>query len=185
MPLKLNEQALKRDLFVAYHILVQQFVDKLAAEARASKPAPPGKDIPEIKITKDDANIIGWTIVGKVMAEGGWAVISEFGSGSEMELDNPALQSYIESGLWNPLRPKTPGAPITGRPRGWYVGLFGRRYSKGSAAGRNIEGRKFKPVKGTAWFRAIFKLNMIIFARQCVQVLREFPIYKYIDDGRR
>ncbi len=181
MSLHFNRELCKRDLMIAFSGVVQEFIAKIANEAESSKPVPPSSGMPHIKITKNDAHMIGWHIVGQVMAEGGWAVISEFGSGSLMELDNPALKQYINSGLWNSTRPRSPGAPIMGRPRGPYSGLFGQRYSKGNAVGRSLErNRKYRPIKGTAWFRAIFKLNQMIFLRRCMMVLQQFPMHRYI-----
>lgn len=183
--LRFNREGFRRDLIFAYQQAVQDFTAKLAMEAEAAKPAPPFPGIPSIIILKRDAEVIGWHIVGQVMAVGGWAVASEFGTGSLMEtnsLNNPALSRYIASELWNPARPRTPGAPIVGRPRGRYKDLFGRdKYTRGTAAGRNLENRnRYKPIKGTAWFRAIFKLNQVRFKRHCIETLKRFPMHKYI-----
>ena len=179
MGITFNSVAFQRDLMIAYAGMVTVFVDKIAREAEAAKPAPPSSGIPPITIIRQAATISGWSIVGQVVAQGGWAVASEWGTGSLMDTTNPELRKYMQSDLWNPRRTRWPGAPIIGRPRGWYVGLYGSRYSSGSAEGRNLE-RKFRPIKGTSWFKAILKLNQLIFLKQCVAVFSMFPIHKYL-----
>ncbi len=176
---------LKNDITAAFQLAVQDFVDKLAQEAEAAKPAPPSSSIPDILIIKKNAEVLGWQIAGQVMAVGGWAAASEFGTGSLMETDslnNPELTRYIFSGLWNPARPRRAGAPIVGRPKGRWKDIFGQdRHSRGTAEGRDLEGGgRYRPVKGTAWFRAIFKLNQIRFCRHCLEVLERFPMHRYI-----
>lgn len=189
--LRFDKDGFRRDITAAFQKAVQDFTTKLTMEMEAAKPAPPSPGIPPIIIIKRDAEVIGWHIVAHVMALGGWAVASEFGTGSAMEtnnLINPSLSRYINSDLWNPARPRQAGAPIVGRPRGRWKDIFGRdRYSRGTAEGRNLENKnRYRPIKGTAWFRAIFILNQRNFHRRCVQILKQFPMHRYIiSDTRR
>lgn len=82
---------------------------------------------------------------------GAFAVLDSWGSGSLMATDNPALQDYMNSDLWNPARPKTPGAPITGRPQGEYTDVFGESaYSSGAMEGLNLEQMPNSPIKPQA-----------------------------------
>ena len=54
------------------------------------------------------ANAIIATVIG-----GPWAVMDEFGTGSWMDRNNPALEAYRKSGMWNPARDD---AKIRSRP---------------------------------------------------------------------
>jgi len=84
------------------------------------------------------AGFIACAVVG-----GPWAVLDEWGKGSLMDTDNPALGDYIASGLWNPLRSNSPGgldAAVVGRRAGEYTNIFGEtKTSSGAAAGVNLE----------------------------------------------
>jgi len=75
-------------------------------------------------------------IITAIITEGPWAILDEFGRGSEMQQDNPFLAQYRGSNLWNPERSDL---AIRGRPAGSQPTMFGERVFKGNAAGRNLE----------------------------------------------
>lgn len=71
------------------------------------------------------------------MIGGAWAVMDEWGTGSKMDLNNPFLDQYRNSDLWNPARKDT---AIRTRPQGEYTDIFGeKRYAKGNNPGFNLE----------------------------------------------
>ena len=55
-------------------------------------------------------------------------ILDNYGTGSLMSLDNPGLAKYKSSNLWNPDRK---GHFITGRKKGTYVNIVGKRTSSG------------------------------------------------------
>lgn len=64
------------------------------------------------------------------------AVLDSYGTGIEMDMSNPQLSEYMNSGLWNPLRH---GKQIVGRKQGEYTNIFGKKTeSSGSFEGRPV-----------------------------------------------
>lgn len=97
------------------------------------------------KMTDDEEQIIRRYVVGYAHA-----IMESYGTGSEMEKDNPALDEYRSSSLWNPLRQ---GYEIAGRAEGKYTNILGQeRKSSGKSAGMNLE-NKIKPVSPTRAFQ--------------------------------
>lgn len=90
------------------------------------------------------AGIISAEVIG-----GAWAVLSEYGSGSLMDPDNPALPEYMASDLWNPTRGKhgAGDTAIRSRPAGTYEDIFGEIHVAKGPGGYNLErkGGKFAP----------------------------------------
>ncbi len=78
-----------------------------------------------------------------IVLGGPWATMDEWGKGSLLDFDNPALADYITSEYWNPLRGNRPGGldtAIVGRLAGPYKNIFGKtKVSSGKLAGRNLE----------------------------------------------
>lgn len=111
-----------------------QLREELLNEARQGMHTPEGaKDLNEGEI-KMAVGFISASIVG-----GAWAVMDEWGKGSKMDPNNPALDEYKRSGLWNPARHDH---AIRGRPKGTYKDIFGRtQYSSGIREGVNLEHR--------------------------------------------
>lgn len=80
---------------------------------------------------------MGETNIRAAVAFKGYALLESFGKGSQMDMDNPYLDEYMQSDLWNPLRT---GPTIVGRSAGEYTDFFGNKaYSTGNKAGQPVE----------------------------------------------
>lgn len=116
---------------------MQSVINQMRTQAGASGVTVESEDKDERMIRK---------IIGNA-----FSVLDSWGSGSLMATDNPALQDYMNSDLWNPARSKNPGAPITGRPEGKYTDIFGEpAYSSGAMEGLNLEQMPNSPIKPQA-----------------------------------
>ncbi len=84
------------------------------------------------------SSAIAITVIG-----GPWVVMNEFGTGSLLDLSNPALADYIRSDLFNPIRRIAMGGigfARVGRAKGTYVDIFGKTVkTSGKLAGVNLE----------------------------------------------
>lgn len=150
----------------------------------------------------DQSQITAWVteeanrILGQVEAGGMGALITEWGSGSESDPDNPAWDDYFDSEYYNPARPRVPGAPIVGRPYGTYKDLDGNTHrSGGGLAGENIEGMTFtdrktgekvtiEPHEPLHWLEKLVELNRKRVIDRLTEVIESFPMHRYIDDRR-
>jgi hypothetical protein len=93
---------------------------------------PEGKD----DLTTGEIEALGTFLAVNVVG-GAWATMDEWGTGSEMSLENPALEGYRDSKYWNPRRHDT---TIRGRPKGQYTNIFGEtKTSSGGMAGLDLE----------------------------------------------
>jgi hypothetical protein len=135
MPLKFDstacEKVLVAALTLALFAIAQRFVDEarngfLTGEAKESLKDPDPEEI------KSVANTIAIIVTG-----GAYVAMDNYGKGSLMDKDNPALDAYANSSLWNPLRPDY---FIRGRPPGTYQNIFGdMTETSGKRAGKIIE----------------------------------------------
>lgn len=104
-----------------------QLQQELLAEVKQGMLTPEGAE----DIDADDIGIVANVIIASIVG-GPWAVLDEWGYGSLMDPNNPALEDYKNSGMWNPARrdnkirsrPKQPGQtdifgnPVDGRGKG-------------------------------------------------------------------
>lgn len=99
---------------------------------------PEGAESLELGQIEELANYFSAQIIG-----GAYAVMDNYGTGSKMSLEeNPALDDYKNSELWNPARK---GDGIVGRPKGHYINIFGEtQYSQGKKEGELLE-EKYPP----------------------------------------
>ena len=116
-------------------------------------------------------------------------ILDNYGTGSLMSLDNPGLAKYKSSNLWNPDRK---GHFITGRKKGTYVNIVGKRTSSGRFRGKSLEGRVikqgkngknliFKPHKPSyALDQAIYWFYQDWFPQCWTKTIKEFNISKYL-----
>jgi len=111
---------------------LQTIQHELMADAKAGMRTPEGRQ---------DLYASGvMAVVGIVSAQitgGPHALLDNFGKGSLMDPNNPALEQYRNSPHWNPTRRDL---AIRGRPKGPYTDMFGkRRVSSGALKGVNLE----------------------------------------------
>lgn len=84
------------------------------------------------KLTEIEENLIKGRIIGNARS-----IMDSYGTGSAMDTDNPYLDEYMSSELWNDLRT---GYAIVGRAPGEYKNIYGAiDYSTGSMAGSDVE----------------------------------------------
>jgi hypothetical protein len=127
---------LKRTLVSAMTQLQGEFL----REAQSGMRTPEGASSLHEGDVTEAAGIIAAEVIG-----GAWAAMDNAGTGSLMDTDNPALDGYRNSGLWNPDRGDL---NIRSRQRGTYVNLFGRTVnSRSNRGGIDLErkGGKFAP----------------------------------------
>jgi len=101
-------------------------------------------------VEKEIAQFIEGRIRGQIIY-GALALMKSFGTGSQMDRNNPYLQAYMNSPKWNPLRSKT-ALTIVGRSADGgneYENIFDKPgeksgYTTGKMAGINLE-KKIKP----------------------------------------
>lgn len=63
------------------------------------------------------------------------AVMESFGTGSLMDMSNPALKGYMNSDYWNQLRSKSNPAIVTRNPGETYTDIYGGQRVGGAARG--------------------------------------------------
>ena len=124
--------ALKLYLSIALFDTAKRFLD----EARSHMTTPEGANS-LLDVSIDDINTIADIIAVKIVG-GAYAAMDNYGTGSLMDRDNPALGYYFgNDDLWNPLRKDY---TVVGRKAGKYKNIFGVEVtSRGYHAGEPIE----------------------------------------------
>ena len=130
------EQELKRILEKEGELVLRETQLKLKSdEARASFKA----DGIVSQLAVETTNILYYQFTG-----GADFIMDEWGTGSSMDKDNPALDAYRKSIYWNKLRDKDPNFPIMTRDKklykdGMYTTVYGTERPAGNRGGINIE----------------------------------------------
>lgn len=112
---------------------MKQLQEELLAEAKQGMLTPEGAD----NLHDEEINNIAGVIIAGISG-GAWAVMDEFGTGSEMDLFNPTLPDYMASNMWNPAR----GNDLTIRSRPNAPGqrnIFGEPVNGSGKGGVDLE----------------------------------------------
>lgn len=106
---------------------------ELLIDAKQGMKTPEGAESLQAGEVEMVANVITVSIVG-----GAWAAMDEFGTGSELDLFNPALPGYFKGKAWNPARGND--TTIRSRPdRSGQVDIFGKPVNGKGAGGYDLE----------------------------------------------
>jgi len=97
------------------------------ADAKQGMLTPEGAE----SLHDEDIVVIANVIIAGI-GGGAWAVMDEYGTGSLMDTENPALDDYKNSPLWNPSRNDN---TIRSRTRGSYTNIFGDTVNSRSNVG--------------------------------------------------
>ncbi len=132
MSIKLDSKALINALRNELISDMKQLQQELLAEAKQNMLTPEGSESLHDEDIKIIANVISASIGG-----GAWAAMDNFGSGSYMDRENPALDSYRQSEAWNPVRDV---AAILSRPdQPGQIDIFGNPVNGRGKGGVNLE----------------------------------------------
>ncbi|HEX2925851.1 MAG TPA: hypothetical protein VHP38_06285 [Ruminiclostridium sp.] len=156
---------------------MKQLQEELLAEAKQGMLTPEGADSLHDEEIQD---VVGVIIAG--ISGGAWAAMDEWGKGSLMDTDNPALKDYMNSSLWNPARGNDP--TIRSRSRGTYTNIFGEQVqSKSNIEGIDLEqlGGKFAPQPPSHAMETAIRWIRHGRMREIIhQTVKAFPFGKFI-----
>jgi len=121
-------KALRLHIIETLKLIQEEYLEEIQSHMQT----PRGRE----DLTAEEIEIVGTFITAQIIG-GAWATMDEWGTGSSMDISNPALPAYRNSELWNPARHDT---VIRGRPAGSYTNIFGEgRTSSGKLEGVNLE----------------------------------------------
>lgn len=125
-----------RDYFEAMSECIDKLMEQYYNEVIGAMHTEAGRsDVKKERLDEFEKHLLIRKIIG-----GAHSILDSWGTGTLMDTSNPALNEYLSSAYYNPSRPFTPGAPITGRPEGEYTNIFGEtEYSTGAMEGLNLE----------------------------------------------
>lgn len=160
---------------------MKQLQKELLADAKQGMLTAEGAESLHDEAIVDIANIIVASISG-----GAWAAMDEFGTGSLMDINNPALATYMGSQLWNDARGNDP--TIRSRSRGAYTNIFGEQVeSKSNVAGIDLEklGGKFEPRPPSHAIETAMRwMRNGRMQSRIQEIVKTFPFGKFIEVDR-
>jgi hypothetical protein len=155
---------------------MKQLQQELLAEAKQRMLTPEGKESLHDEEIKEIAGVIVASIVG-----GAWAAMDEMGTGSLMDLDNPALAEYKKSPAWNPARQDN---KIRSRPNApGQVDIFGNPINGQGKGGYDLEaaGKVTPQPPSHAMETAMRWMRNGRFRSKIQEVVKTFPFGKFIE----
>lgn len=173
MGVKFMREPCQKALQVRLVQALKQMQKVYLAEAQSHMRTPEGaKDLKEGEI-KALATYISAEVIG-----GAWATMDEWGRGSLMDPNNPALMSYQQSSLWNPHRVDE---AIRTR-EGPYTNIFGERKPGSKKGGINLEGKPgFEPWPPSHAMQTAMRWMRIGTIQKILRdAIATFPFHKYI-----
>lgn len=140
MVLKFNVDACMKALFEKIIQLADVLIDEMYADSTRGM-----TDGERASVDVEYAKYAEGRIKSQIIY-GALAIMKSYGTGSKMDKDNPALEAYMNSSKWNPLRSKTT-LEIVGRSAGEdgkYENIFDKPgeksgWTSGKLAGLNVE----------------------------------------------
>ena len=161
--------ALQKHLVTALLAMAEEYKAYAASEMLT----PEGRE----DLTTGEIEALGTFLAVNVVG-GAWATMDVFGKGSLMDRDNPALEDYKNSPMWNPYR--TDDNAIRSRARGPYINIFGETVvSTSNVGGINLEEKdddRFKPMPPSHALQRAADWMRIQRVRQIwVEALQTFP----------
>ena len=156
---------------------ISDFMKEIIEREYSHYPSSMGKaDIDTIKqIAREEVSLV-------FKAIGQRALILEYGKGSKMDRENPALERYMNSAIFNKNRTDL---EIRTRPKGIYYDLDGVPHESKTNANRELESsgnKKYAPIKPEHIVREAIKNQLKKIMRIVSDhVVKTVPLYKLID----
>jgi hypothetical protein len=170
-------QALRGQLIQALQQMQQMYKQEAESHMRTGE----GKGdlhIGEIEVLAD-------IMTAKILS-GPWGLIDAFGTGSKMDLSNPALSDYTSSEYWNPDRNDLNIRTWSKENAAGKTDMFGRPRKGSNVGGIDLEGKTVGGVTieaqapSHAFTAAMAWMRHIHIRRILTDAIERFPFHQYI-----